>query len=62
MGIFGKSRDASDPEKQLLANEWKNQAAEAEIEAIGKSKAEQEEAANRAAAMRREANRLNPDK
>lgn len=60
MGIFGKSRDASDGEKRQLANEWRGAAVETEVNAVGKSEREAQEAKSRAEAMRKNANNIHP--
>ena len=57
---FRKSRDASAPEKKNLANEWRSQAVEQEVNAIGKTDAEQQAASSRAKSMRDNADRLDP--
>jgi hypothetical protein len=60
--VFGKSRDATPSEKKNLANEYRHQAVEAEVNATGKSAREVAEAKSRADSMRDNANKLDPDK
>lgn len=57
---FRKSRDASKEEKKNLANEWRSQAVDQEVNAIGKTEAEQQAAASRAKSMRDNADKLDP--
>jgi len=59
---LGKSPDASDADKRRLASAYRDEAGNAEINAIGKTSREQEDAAARAEALRKIADDVDPDK